>query len=59
MSEENKKQDYGASNITVLEGLEVSKKKTGNVYWRYRSKRAYIIWYMKLLIILLMKLGHS
>ena len=27
MSEENKKQDYGASNITVLEGLEAVRKR--------------------------------
>ena len=27
MSEENKNQDYGASNITVLEGLEAVRKR--------------------------------
>ncbi len=30
--------DYGASNIKVLKGLEAVKKKTRDVYWRYKCK---------------------
>ena len=42
MSEENKNQDYGASNITVLEGLEGSSERPA-MYIEILVRKDYII----------------
>ncbi len=35
-----KKTTYDAESITILEGLEAVRKKTGNVYWKRQYQGA-------------------
>ena len=38
--QENQAQEYDASQIQVLEGLEAVRMPSGNVYWIYLKRRS-------------------
>ena len=60
MSEETNKNQYSADSIQALEGMEHVSMRPSMYIGDVGTQRACIIWYMRLLITLLMKLlaGH-